>query len=36
MGESLTRYVTQRFTFNFLGTIIRQRDLIATVNSVLP
>jgi hypothetical protein len=36
MGESLTRYLTQRFTFNFLGTIIRQRDLIATVNSVLP
>jgi protein involved in polysaccharide export with SLBB domain len=28
--EAVTRYVTQQLQFNFLGTLIRQRDLIAT------
>jgi protein involved in polysaccharide export with SLBB domain len=35
-SESLTRYITQKFTFNFLATIIRQNDLIGTVNTILP
>jgi protein involved in polysaccharide export with SLBB domain len=36
MGESFARYLTQKFAFNFLATIIRQRDLTATVNTILP
>jgi hypothetical protein len=34
--ESLTRFITQRTSFNFLGVIIRRQDLTATVNTVLP
>jgi protein involved in polysaccharide export with SLBB domain len=36
LGESLTRYLTTRIAYNFLATIIRQRDLIATINTTLP
>jgi protein involved in polysaccharide export with SLBB domain len=35
-GESFTRFVYQKISINFFGTFIRQRDLIATVNTVLP
>jgi protein involved in polysaccharide export with SLBB domain len=35
-GESLTRFIYQKVSFNFLGVLIRQRDLTATVNTVLP
>lgn len=35
-GESFTRFLTQKFSFNFLATFIRQRDLTATLNTVLP
>jgi protein involved in polysaccharide export with SLBB domain len=35
-AEALTRFITQRFSFNFVGTLIRQRDLTAVINSTLP
>jgi protein involved in polysaccharide export with SLBB domain len=35
-GESLTRYITQTFRYNILATLIRQRDLIATINTTVP
>jgi protein involved in polysaccharide export with SLBB domain len=36
LDESLTRYVTTVLRFNFLGTIIRQQDLLGTANANLP
>jgi hypothetical protein len=36
LPESITRYVTQVFRLNFLGTIIRQNDLIGTATLALP
>ncbi|MCI0683956.1 MAG: polysaccharide biosynthesis/export family protein [Gemmataceae bacterium] len=36
MGEALTRYVTTVLRFNFLGNLIRQRDLNATATGNLP
>jgi hypothetical protein len=35
-AEALTRYITQRFSYNLLGTLIRRRDLLATINTTLP
>jgi protein involved in polysaccharide export with SLBB domain len=35
-GEAFTRWFTTVIRWNFIGTIIRQRDLIATVNGNLP
>jgi protein involved in polysaccharide export with SLBB domain len=32
VGEALTRYFTTIFRFNFVGTVIRQRDLIGTTS----
>src|SRR5439155_6565846 len=31
-GESMTRYLTQTFRFNFFATLLRQRDLTITTN----
>jgi protein involved in polysaccharide export with SLBB domain len=36
MGEAFARYFTTNFRLNFLGTIIRQRDLIGTATATLP
>lgn len=36
LGEALTRYMTTKFSFNFLGTPLRQRDAVATFNTILP
>lgn len=36
VGEAVTRYFTQVFRLNFLGTILRQRDAIATTNLAVP
>ena len=36
LGESIGRYVSAVLRFNFLGTIVRQRDLTGTTNLALP
>jgi protein involved in polysaccharide export with SLBB domain len=36
VGEAMTRYITTVLRFDFLGTLIRQRDLLATANANLP
>jgi protein involved in polysaccharide export with SLBB domain len=35
-GESMTRYLTQTFRFQFAATLLRQRDLTITTNPLLP
>jgi protein involved in polysaccharide export with SLBB domain len=35
-GEAITRYITQQLQFNFLGTIIRERDLTGTATLNVP
>lgn len=35
-GEAFTRFVFQKVAVNFFATIVRQRDLTATVNTILP
>jgi protein involved in polysaccharide export with SLBB domain len=36
LGESLTRYITTNFKLNFIGTILRQNDAIATTTINAP
>jgi hypothetical protein len=36
MEEAIVRYITEQWHFNFLGTIIRQQDLLGTSNINVP
>jgi hypothetical protein len=36
LGEAFARYMTTKFTFNFFGTFLRQRDAVGTFNTILP
>jgi len=36
LGEAFTRYMTTKFSFNFFGTFLRQRDAVGTFNTILP